>query len=238
MTTVEPLEQLQPIEARTIIEHLRRGSVPVEQVPWFTVGRERWLSIIEDDLAHYIAAGGAKVRFLNGDYGDGKTHFLSIIHHLAVRAGFAVSFVVLTREVPMQKFELVYREIVSKLATASGTRGLRGLIAQWLDTLQPHLGEAPGEAARAARLEALAETLRGLESMDLNSANGLMALVQNRFRPLTAEETPEAREAERHTLYEWFEGGRLSKRELRPFQIFDSLNKTNSKRLLVSLILF
>jgi bacteriophage exclusion system BrxC/D-like protein len=159
MTTVEPLEQLQPVEARTIIEHLRRGSVPVEQVPCFTVGRERWLSIIEDDLAHYIAAGGTKVRFLNGDYGDGKTHFLSIIQHLAAQAGFAVSFVVLTREVPMQKFELVYREIASKLATASGARGLRGLITHWLDTLQPHLGEAPDEATRAARVEALAETL-------------------------------------------------------------------------------
>jgi len=238
MAAVEPLEQLQPVEARTIIEHLRRGSVPVEQVPFFTVGRERWLSIIEDDLVHYIAASGAKVRFLNGDYGDGKTHFLSIIQHLAARTGFAVSFVVLTREVPMHKFELVYREIVSRLSTASGARGIRGLIARWLDTLQPHLGEAQDEAARTAHTEALAEALRGLEGMDLNFANGVIALVQNRFRPLAAEETLEAREAVLHTLYEWFEGGRLSKRELRPFQIFESLNKTNSKRLLVSLILF
>src|SRR5919106_2525930 len=166
MAIAAPVEELQPVAARNIIEHLRRGSVPVAQVPFFTVGRERWLSIIEDDLAHYIGVGGTKVRFLNGDYGDGKTHFLSIIQHLAVQAGFAVSFVVLTREVPMQKFELVYREIVSNLATASGTRGLRGLIAQWLDTLQPHLGEAPDEA-RAARVEALAETLRGLDGMDL-----------------------------------------------------------------------
>jgi hypothetical protein len=238
MVAIEPLEQLQPVEARSIIEHLRRGSVPVEQVPCFTVGRERWLSIIEDDLAHYIGAGGAKVRFLNGDYGDGKTHFLSLIQHLAERAGFAVSFVVLTREVPMHKFELVYREIVSRLATASGTRGIRSLIAGWLDTLQPQLGEGQDEAARAAHMEGLAKALRGLEGMDLNFANGLVALVQNRFGPLAMEETPETREAERHLLYEWFEGGRLSKRELRSFQIFESLNKTNSKRLLVSLILF
>src|ERR671919_2874900 len=150
MTAVEPLEELQPVEARTIIEHLRRGSVPIAQVPCFTVGRERWLSIIEDDLAHYISAGGTKVRFLNGDYGDGKTHFLSIIQHLAAQAGFAVSFVVLTREVPMQKFELVYREIAPKLSTAAGTRGIRGLIAHWLDTLPPPLGKEQDEAARAA----------------------------------------------------------------------------------------
>src|SRR5262245_10530921 len=112
MTAVESWAQLQPVEARTIIEHLRRGSVPVEQVPCFTVGREGWLSIIEDDLAQYIGAGSTKVRFLNGDYGDGKTHFLSLIQHLALQVGFAVSFVVLTREVRMQEFELVYREVV------------------------------------------------------------------------------------------------------------------------------
>ena len=40
------VEELQPVAARNIIEHLRRGSVPVDQVTYFTVGRERWLSII------------------------------------------------------------------------------------------------------------------------------------------------------------------------------------------------
>jgi len=238
MAVVEALEQLQPVEARTIIEHLRRGSVPVEQVPHFTVGRERWFTIIEDDLVHYIGAGGAKVRFLSGDYGDGKTHFLSMIQHLARQANFAVSFVVLTREVPMHKFELVYREIVSRLSAVPEAPGIRGLITHWLQGLQPQLGEAQDDAARTAQLEALAGELRGLEGMDLNFANGLVAMAQRRFRPLAEGETLEAREAERHLLYEWFEGGRLSKRELRPFQIFESLNKTNSKRLLLSLILF
>src|ERR1700752_4008279 len=155
MALAAPVEELQPVAARSIIEHLRRGSVPVDQVTYFTVGRERWLSIIEDDLSNYIAAGGAKVRFLNGDYGDGKTHFLSVIQHIAKQAGFAVSFVVLTREVPLHKFELVYREIVSLLSTASGTTGLRGLLTHWLDGLTSHLGAALDEATRTARLEEL-----------------------------------------------------------------------------------
>lgn len=231
------VEELQPVTARGIIEHLRRGSVPVDQVLYFTVGRERWLSIIEDDLSNYIAAGGAKVRFLNGDYGDGKTHFLSIIQHMVKQDGFAVSFVVLTREVPLHKFELVYREIVTRLSTAAGGTGLRGLLLPWLDTLQPRLGEAPDEATRTERIEELAATLRGLEGMDLNFANGLIALVQNRFRPLAEGEALEARDAERQMLFDWFEGGRLSRSELRRWQIFESLSKTNSKRLLVSLIL-
>ncbi|MEE9147276.1 MAG: BREX system ATP-binding domain-containing protein [Candidatus Tectomicrobia bacterium] len=237
MTIVRPLEDLKSVEARAIIENLRRGSVPVEHVPYFTVGRERWLSIIEDDLTHYIAAGGTKVRFLNGDYGDGKTHFLSVIQHLVQRQDFAVSFVVLTREVPMHKFELVYRELAAQLATAQGVLGLRGLITQWLETLQAQLGDQD-QAVRTAHLNEIAETLKGLEGMDLNFAHALIGLIHHRFAPLAEGETPEQREDEQQILYQWFEGGRLSKRELRPLQIFESLNKGNSKRLLLSLIAF
>jgi hypothetical protein len=237
MTVVEPLTELKPAEARAIIESLRRGTVPVDHVPYFTVGRDRWLSIIEDDLANYIAAGGAKVRFLSGDYGDGKTHFLSLIQHLVQRDGFAVSFVVLTREVPMHKFELVYQEIVSRLSTATGRMGIRALLTHWLETLHPQLGE-PDEAARTTSLQGIAETLKGLEGMDINFAQGLISLIQCRYLPLVEGEMPEDRENAQELLYQWFEGGRLSKRELRPFQIFEALNKNNSKRLLLSLIAF
>jgi hypothetical protein len=64
MAVPEALEQLQPVETRTIIEHLRRGSVPVEQVPFFTVGPERWLSIIEDDDAQRPDPGSLAVSAL------------------------------------------------------------------------------------------------------------------------------------------------------------------------------
>jgi P-loop Domain of unknown function (DUF2791) len=237
MTVVASLEELKPVEARGIIESLRRGSVPVDQVPYFTVGRERWLSIIEDDLAHYIAVGGAKVRFLSGDYGDGKTHFLSVIQHLVQRENFAVSFVVLTREVPMHKFELVYQQIVSRLSTAQGAIGIRVLLSNWVESLHVQFGEMD-EATRTAALQDLAETVKELEGMDVNFAQGLISLVQYRYWPLAEGETPEDRGQALEVLYQWFEGGRLSKRDLRLFQIFESLNKTNSKRLLLSLIAF
>jgi hypothetical protein len=211
--------------------------VPVAHVPYFTVGRERWLQIIEDDLAHYIAVGGAKVRFLSGDYGDGKTHFLSVVQHLVQREGFAVSFVVLTREVPMHKFELVYQETVAQLMTAPGRVGIRAVLNDWLETLASQFDTAD-EAQRTAALQEMAETLKDLDGMDINFAQGLVSLVQSRYWPLDDDETAETREQARELLYQWFEGMRLSKRELRPFQIFESLNKNNSKRLLSSLIAF
>ena len=56
--TLQALEQLKPFEARAIIEDLRKGSVPIEYVPFFTVGRQNWLKFIGEDLDNYIAEGG------------------------------------------------------------------------------------------------------------------------------------------------------------------------------------
>ena len=96
MITKEDIAQLKPFQARAIIESLRKGLVPTEYVAFFTVGRQNWLRFVEEDLDGFIAEGGGKVRFINGDYGDGKTHFMSVIRQLALQKQFASSFVVLT----------------------------------------------------------------------------------------------------------------------------------------------
>ncbi len=118
MITKEDIEQLKPFQARAIIESLRKGLTPTEYVPFFTVGRQNWLKFVEEDLDGFIGEGGGKVRFINGDYGDGKTHFMSVICQLALQKQFAASFVVLTRDIPIHKFELVYQEIVQHAAGA------------------------------------------------------------------------------------------------------------------------
>jgi len=220
---------LQPFEARIVIESLRKGAVPMALVQHFTVGRERWLRYLRGDLEDYIAQGGSKVRFINGDYGDGKTHFMSVVRHIARELGFAVSFVVLTREVPLHKFEVVFRELVRELRTdVVGEVGVRALVAAWLARERPE-----GEA-----VEALADALRALPGMDLAFANALVALERLHAEPLREGETPEARQEARDLLCRWLEGDRISKRALKPFGIFESLNKTNAKRLLASLIAF
>src|SRR3990167_3577902 len=128
MITQKDIEQLKSFQARAIIEGLRKGIVPTEYVAFFTVGRQNWLKCVEDDLDNFIADGGSKVRFINGDYGDGKTHFMSIIRQLSLQKGFASSFVVLTRDIPIHKFEVVYQEIVSQLRGRFDGIGIRSLI--------------------------------------------------------------------------------------------------------------
>jgi len=233
MMTGDDIEYLKPFQARLIVEELRKGSVPADYISFFTVGRENWLTFIEDDLASYIAEGGAKVRFLHGDYGDGKTHFMSIIRHLALEQGFAVSFVVLTREVPVHKFETVYQAIVQQLRGNFEGIGVRRLLQQWLDKLAP----VDTPLAKEERAE-LAETLRNLPGMNVNFANGLIALMNNRYLPLQEGEDPDERAVARETILHWFEAGKITKRELKPFGIFEVVNKVNSKQMLNSLNCF
>ncbi len=232
MKRMEELNQLKPFQARAIIEDLRKGSVPADYVPFFTVGRDRWLTFIQDDLKNYIAEGGAKVRFLSGDYGDGKTHFMSIIRHMALESDFAVSFVVLTREVPIHKFEAVYQAICRQLRGRFSGVGIRDLLAQWIEDLTQQ------EAAATRPLEDLAETLRNLPEMNINFANALTALAHNRLTPLNDGEKQENRDGERDIILHWFEAGKVTKRELKPFGIFEVVNKTNSKQMLNSLNAF
>ncbi|MDM8525906.1 DUF2791 family P-loop domain-containing protein [Desulfococcaceae bacterium HSG8] len=221
---MEQLDQLKPFQARSVIEELRKGSVPVDYVPFFTVGREHWLKFIDDDLDNYIAEGGAKVRFISGDYGDGKTHFMSVISNLALEKGFAVSFVVLTREVPIHKFEAVCQSVARQLRGAFDGNGIRGLLDHWTGGLK-EIGDIPDQ-------------LRSLPGMNINFANALIALLNNRLTPLAEGEDEEERVTQREILFHWFEGGKVTKRELKPFGIFEVLNKSNSKHLLNSMIAF
>ena len=237
MISLEALEALEPFQARSIIEELRKGSVPVEYVPVFTVGRQKWLSYIEDDLDHYIAKGGAKVRFISGDYGDGKTHFMSVVRHLAMEKGFAVSFVVLTRDVPIHKFETVYQAVVRQLRGNFTGTGIRALLTAWLDRLEKAPGKGQGPDAGPS-YRALAGQFKEIPEMDISFANALAALIHNRFDPLAEGEDKARRDADREILMHWFEGGKVTKRELKPFQIYEFLNKGNARQFMNSLILF
>ena len=238
MISSADIDQLKPFQARSIIEELRKGSVPVEYVPLFTVGRQNWLTFIEDDLTNYIAEGGSKVRFISGDYGDGKTHFMSIIRHLAMEKEFAVSFVVLTREVPIHKFETVYQTIVKQLRGKFEGIGIRNMLEAWLAELGEKTTAFKGKKTEAEKARAeLAAKIQNINGMDINFANALTALVNNRFAPMAKDEA-EQRAAAYEVLLHWFEGGKVTKKELKPFQIYEFLNKTNSKQFLNSLILF
>jgi hypothetical protein len=106
--------------AVNIITQLRKGVPPAEDVTLFSIGRTELLSYFDGVLARIATDAIQDVKFIQADYGHGKTHFLDMLAQLALSKRFLVSLVSLDRETaPFNKLEKVVPLIMAKLMTPS-----------------------------------------------------------------------------------------------------------------------
>ncbi|MCL4299793.1 MAG: DUF2791 family P-loop domain-containing protein [Anaerolineae bacterium] len=139
MTTI--WEQMAPPSrerAKNIIKRLREGVPPPEDVALFSIGREHLLKYFEkvlEEIAEYSQQG---IKFIQADYGHGKTHFLDLLAQLALSRNFIVSMVTLDREAaPFNKLEKVIPLIMDKIMSPQARRGgLTRLLQEWGDTVK------------------------------------------------------------------------------------------------------
>lgn len=125
--------EVSQVEARSILEALKRGGVPIEKAQYLAVGRGEWLSSVREDL-NFIATGGAKPRLIVAPYGGGKTHFLSLISNIALKENFVVSYVELqSREAPFDRFETIFGKIMRQVRTCDG-QGIQYIFDKWANT--------------------------------------------------------------------------------------------------------
>ncbi len=105
--------------AQAIISSLSAGTVPIEYVRYYDVGRQEQREIVEKE----IEGNTSKLRFVNGDYGTGKTHFLATIRHWAIENEYVPSHVVLSpRGTPLYDLIGVYSRIVKNLALGDANK--------------------------------------------------------------------------------------------------------------------
>lgn len=117
--------------ARRVIAHLKAGSTPLDCVEYINVGNERWhgaASTLFDDVQ---TEADSVVRFINGYYGDGKTHFLGMLRSIAFGKGWMATYVT-AESTPLHKFDVVYSEIVKNLALPPQLQ-----VLQWLSPSVP-----------------------------------------------------------------------------------------------------
>ena len=100
-------------EAVRIVEILRSGISSRYLANIFLYGREALLEAIQQDL-EAVAEGALRTLILRGDYGEGKTHFLNAIFNLAQERNFAVSSVVLSKDTPFNRLDLVYPKLIAE----------------------------------------------------------------------------------------------------------------------------
>jgi len=124
-----------PEIGKNIISCLSKGVPAEEEVMLFNVGRKALIEYFEKKLQEVKEGGFSDVKFISADYGEGKTHFIDLIRQIAFGLNFVVSKVDLHhRHVPFDKFELVYQQMMRKLATNQHRDGLEKILQNWAST--------------------------------------------------------------------------------------------------------
>lgn len=117
-----------------LIMALKNGGVPPEGANELCVGREKEIKEFQY-LLKKVDQGKAITRFINGEFGSGKSFFLKYIEEMAYKDDFVVSKVTLGGNVPFNKIEIVYRNIVKNLRCKTGT-SLEHIIEKWITHLK------------------------------------------------------------------------------------------------------
>ncbi|MEW6049342.1 MAG: BREX system ATP-binding domain-containing protein, partial [Bacillota bacterium] len=105
---------MREFEAVRIIETLRSGVSSRHLSAIFSYGREALLEAVQRDLEAVAGGEVCRALVLRGDYGEGKTHFLNTVFNLAQDRNFAVSLVVLGKETPFNRLDLVYPKLTAE----------------------------------------------------------------------------------------------------------------------------
>lgn len=99
--------------ARRIVSRLQSGTCPLEGVVALNVGREAWFVAADEILDDIQQVGGAVVRFIRGDYGEGKTHFIAMVRAFALERNWVTTYVCLSDEVRLDRFQEVYAAVIN-----------------------------------------------------------------------------------------------------------------------------
>lgn len=104
--------------ASQVVESLRKGTPPQRGVDLYSVGNEKLIAGIKKFHLSGIEEKGI-IRFLNGSWGAGKTHFFRLLREVAFQNNCLVSNVQLDQAAALNKFESVFYSILRNISTAS-----------------------------------------------------------------------------------------------------------------------
>jgi len=105
------------LQAVRIIESLRSGVPTLLSTREMPDLRPELVNTIRGDLDSFAEGRVPPGRLVWGQYGQGKSHLLITVGHLALEMGFAVSFVSLSREVSCHNLLHFYQRVAPALRT-------------------------------------------------------------------------------------------------------------------------
>lgn len=112
---------IKPKERETIIQSLKSGVVPRLGLQHIQVGRSEELKSFVNDVTT-ITEGGTSFRFVIGEYGSGKTFFLSLVRSIALQKGLVTMNADLSPTKRLHGTDGHARVLLSELISSISTR--------------------------------------------------------------------------------------------------------------------
>lgn len=229
------ISTLNSMEAESVISALRSGTVPGRFVSSYSSPGDFATRVSARHFQKDYEQG--KIRFVSGNWGSGKTHFLRRLQEEAFESNFLVSsFEIKAEETPFNKFEKVFYGIVRNITSAQMYQLNRlnesipfGRVLQDFLENQPDWNSDPGRVVRE-----LDSKLMSVASIDIDFKRVIIQFWQTFVNEDSIAEDFETRAR----LLQWFEGIGTPALFRKEFRIQKMVSKENARLMLQSLANF
>lgn len=117
-----------------ILSSLRDGVTSDENMQFLEVGRDYEVKEFEKIIVSMRNSNNSVTKFIDGDYGDGKTFFLKVIKEKTYNLNFVVSSVVVNPYSPFYKLDLLYQNILREITSKKGNSFV-SIVNRWVNDL-------------------------------------------------------------------------------------------------------
>jgi hypothetical protein len=163
------MSTIRPRDRDTVLQALRAGVVPRTGLAFIQVGRAKEVKALVGDVDR-IADGGSTIRFVIGDYGSGKTFFLTLVRAISQEKGLVSAHADLNPDRRLHgaqgQARSLYQELMRNLGTRTKPDAAVGSVVERFisSTLQEaKQSGASVEATIHGRLHALSELTNGYD---------------------------------------------------------------------------
>ena len=214
-----------------ILIALKSGNVPKNGTKELCMGREKEVAEFERLLDKVDKDERAIVKFVNGEFGAGKSFFLKVVEEMAFEKNFVVSWVTISNDVPFNKIDVVYKNIAKNLKCKTGT-SLDHIIDRWITGLKMMAFEESSNPQK--QNEILKENLYTDLAETREHANSFAIAIENYNRLMNEEDYKTASYAKA-----WLRGdSNIPFTEKKKFGVKGDVTKENAISFLEALSIF